>query len=108
MIKRFEKRVLMAAMAVAALNIIEQVIASAEAEDGEPDRKTRFLYMLALDQLERRDEAATVFQTLVEESEFDLELLYQYFQFCEKNRRAACKGTGFSGRVPRLPLPQTQ
>ena len=72
-----------------ALTIIEPILAAMEEAEQEPDRGIRFLYMLALDQLERRDEASVVFQKLVEQSEFDLELLAQYFKFCEKNKRTA-------------------
>ena len=72
-----------------ALEIIEPILASSEEADREPDRTIRFLYMLALDQLGRRDEASIVFQELIEQSEFDLDLLTEYFKFCEKNRRQA-------------------
>ena len=72
-----------------ALTIIEQILEAAEAAKQEPDQKTRFLHMLALDQLGRHDEAAVIFRELVEQFEFDLELLGQYFQFCEKNKREA-------------------
>ena len=49
--------------------------------------KTRFLKMLALDQLGRRNDAAIIFQSLVEQTEFDVELLAQYFLFCVKDKR---------------------
>ncbi len=70
-----------------ALSIIKQVMNSAKAKGQEPDREFLFLYMLTLDQLGQRDEAAVVFQKLVEESDFNLELLNQYFQFCVENER---------------------
>ena len=70
-----------------ALDIIAPILAAMDEANQEPDRAIRFLYMLALDQLERRDEASVVFQKLIEQSEFDLELLSQYFQFCVKNKR---------------------
>ena len=41
----------------------------------EPDRGLLVLQMLALDQLGRYDEAKVIFQKLLEQSEFDLELL---------------------------------
>ena len=70
-----------------ALDIIEAILAAMDEAEKEPDRTIRFLYMLVLDQVERRDEASVVFQKLIEQSEFDLELLSQYFQFCVKNKR---------------------
>ena len=72
-----------------AMSIIEPILAAMKESEQEPDRMTRSLYMLALDQLGRRDEASVVFQKLVEQSEFDLDLLNQYFKFCEKNKRQA-------------------
>ena len=70
-------------------DILEPILSAEEEEDQVSERGTLFLYMLALDQLARRDEAAAVFQKLVEQSEFDLELLAQYFHFCSKNERVA-------------------
>ena len=70
-----------------AMSIIEPILAAMKESEQEPDRMTRSLYMLALDQLGRHDEASVVFQKLVEQSEFDLDLLNQYFKFCEKNKR---------------------
>ena len=70
-----------------ALSILEQVLAAAKEENREPERRIQFLQMLALDQLERRDEASDIFRELVEKSEFDLELLDQYFQYCTENDR---------------------
>ena len=74
-----------------ALPLIEQILAGmGEAnQEQEPDRGVLILQMLALDQLGRYDEAKDVFQKLLEQSEFDLELLAQYFKFCEKNKRQA-------------------
>ena len=72
-----------------AMSIIEQILSAMESADVEPDHAVRFLHMLALDQLEHRDEAAIAFQKLIEQSEFDLELLSQYFQFCVTNKRTA-------------------
>ena len=69
-----------------ALDIIEPILAAPE-EENVSIRGIQFLYMLALDQLERRDEASVVFQKLVEQVEFNLELLNKYFQFCVKNKR---------------------
>ena len=70
-------------------DILEPILSAEEEEDQVSERGTLFLYMLALDQLARRDEAAAVFKKLVEQSEFDLELLAQYFHFCSKNERVA-------------------
>ena len=70
-----------------AMPILEQVMAAAKEAKEEPDRDFLLLYMLSLDQLERHDEAAVIFHRLVEESEFNLELLHQYFQFCVENER---------------------
>ena len=70
-----------------ALSILESVLSAAEKAEQDPDRDILFLDMLALDQLKRNDEASAVFRTLVERSEFNLDLLHQYFQFCENNDR---------------------
>ena len=72
-----------------AMSIIEQILAGMEEANQEPDRGVLILQMMALDQLGRYDEAKDVFQKLLEHSEFDLELLAQYFNFCEKNKRQA-------------------
>lgn len=78
-----------------AMSIIESILADSEKETEEtaeagkenPDSGVQFLYMLALDQLGREDEAMVIFRNLVEQSEFNLELLAQYFQFCVENKR---------------------
>ena len=63
-----------------ALSLIEQ----SKGNDIIHDSKLDFLHMLALDQLEQHDEAAAIFQNLVEQSKFDLNLLSVYFKFsCE-------------------------
>ncbi len=67
-----------------ALPIIAQAL-----ENTPGDGKLVFLYMLALDQLERHDEAEEVFRRLVEQSEFDLNLLAEYFDFCCEHSRSA-------------------
>lgn len=67
-----------------ALSMLEQAL-----ENGAKDRKLNFLYMLALDQTERHDEAADLFRRLVEQSEFDLNLLAEYFNFCGASGRSA-------------------
>ena len=65
-----------------ALSLIEQAL-----EKDIHDRRIDFLHMLALDQLERHDEAAAIFQKLVEQTKFDLNLLSVYFRFsCEHKR----------------------
>lgn len=67
-----------------ALSLLEQGISN-----GMDNRRLDFLHMLALDQAERHDEAATIFRSLVEQSEFDLNLLAEYFKFCREHERAA-------------------
>ena len=66
-----------------AMPLIEHALES-EVEDS----RLNFLHMLALDQMERHDEAEEVFRGLVERSEFDLSLLSQYFTFCWNHDRA--------------------
>ncbi len=66
-----------------ALAIIEQV---RENSDGNASRLD-FLHMVALDQLGHHDEAAEIFRRLVEQSEFDLDLLADYFTFCWRYER---------------------
>ncbi len=72
-----------------AMSIIEPIMDAAEAEEEEPGSDFRFLYMLALAQTGLHDKAAVIFRDLVEQSEFDLELLRLYFQFCVDNKREA-------------------
>ena len=67
-----------------ALTLVEQAL-----ENGQSDGKLDFLHMLALDQLGRYDEAEVIFRLLVERSEFDLDLLAQYFEFCRDHERRA-------------------
>lgn len=69
-----------------AIRIIENLLNAAGAA---PDNGIQFLQMLALEQLEQYDEAEKVFIQLVERSEFDMELLYQYFLFCTLHNRVA-------------------
>lgn len=69
-----------------AIGIIEILLKAGEET---PDNGIEFLYMLALEQLGQYDEAEKVFIKLVERSEFDLELLYQYFFFCTQHNRVA-------------------
>lgn len=69
-----------------ALPIVER-LSDIEKTMEQPDPEIRILFMLALDQVGRHDEAADVFQELVEQSEFEPDLLAQYFQFCLNNRR---------------------
>lgn len=70
-----------------ALNIIEPVLKKTDDESQKTDYNILFLYMLALDQVGRHDEASSVFQRLVEQTEFNPGLLNQYFQFCISNKR---------------------
>ena len=71
-----------------ALSIIENSLNAGMAANIKNDSRIQFLYVLALDQTGRHDEAAKVFRKLLEQTEFDLELLGQYFYFCLKNNRA--------------------
>ena len=70
-----------------AMTIIESILAAEKDAEEAPDSYTRFLYVLALDQLGQRDEAAAVFQELLDQSEFDAELLNEYFTYCVRNDR---------------------
>lgn len=72
-------------------NKVEQAFSLIEhaLSNGMNDRKLDFLYMLALDQMEHHDEAADIFRRLVELSEFDLNLLADYFKFCQEHERIA-------------------
>jgi hypothetical protein len=70
-----------------ALSLIEQIEEASKKENQELDRRIHFLHMLALDQLGRLDEASVIFRKLVEQSEFDLDLLHQFFQFSWMNKR---------------------
>ena len=65
-----------------ALELIEQ----AKSNDAD-DRKLDFLHMLALDQLERYNEAELLFRDVVEHMGFDIHLLSEYFRFCRENKR---------------------
>lgn len=77
-----------------ALALIEQ----ARSDDDMDDPKMDFIYMLALDQVERYDEASVIFQKLVERSGFDLNHLADYFNFCWKHERS----TDLSAMADRL------
>lgn len=70
-----------------AMPVIEQIQETVKGQKQEPERGVQILFMLALDQLGQHDEAAAVFRELVLQSEFDLELLGQYFLFCLNNKR---------------------
>lgn len=70
-----------------ALTVIEQFLNTEKAEPENTDGRIQFLRVLALDQIGRQDEAAEVFRELLEQTEFDPELLGQYFYFCSNNRR---------------------
>ena len=70
-----------------ALPIIEQLLDSEKTAGRQPDCEIRILSMLALDQVGRQEEAADIFRELVVFSEFDPELLRQYFLFCVNNKR---------------------
>ena len=70
-----------------AMSIIEPIQNAAENQGQELDHDTRLLYLLALDQLGRRDEATKVFQRLLEQTELDVNLLSQYLQYCVDTKR---------------------
>ena len=70
-----------------ALPIIEQLRDAGKAAGRQPGRGVQLLYLLALDQTGRTDEAAAVFRDLLERSGFESDLLNQYFQFCIRNNR---------------------
>ena len=71
-----------------ALPLIERLQnAEEEDDDNETNNSALFLKTLALDQLGRTDEAAEVFQKLIEHSQFDTGLLTRYFQFCVAAKR---------------------
>lgn len=65
-----------------AIVLIEQV-----AEYSGGNGALDFLYILALEQVDRHDEAAELFRRLVEQSEFDLNLLADYFTYCREHER---------------------
>ena len=67
-----------------ALPLLEQV-SELETEG----KRLDFLRMLALDQQGRHDQAAEIFRSLVEQSQFDLDLLADYFDYCWKHERRA-------------------
>ena len=67
-----------------ALPIIAQAL-----ENAPGDGKLTSLQMLALDQTGSHDEAEKVFRRLVEQSEFDLTLIAEYFNFCRDYERTA-------------------
>ena len=67
-----------------ALSLLEQGLSN-----GMDNRRLDFLHMLALDQMEQHNEAASIFRRLVEQSEFDLDLLAEYFKFCRDHERDA-------------------
>ena len=70
-----------------AISVLKPALAVTEEMDSESARGVLFLYMLALDSTEQRDEAAAVFRELVERSEYDPDMLNRYFQYCVKNTR---------------------
>lgn len=66
------------------LELIEQA-----GDNGMTSARLEFIRMLALSQMKRNDEAAAIFRQLVEQSEFDLRLLAQYFVFCRERNRVS-------------------
>ena len=72
-----------------ALAIIGRTLSSGENDKTPSARRTRILQMLALEKTGRTDEAADAFRKLLEQCEFDPELLARFFQFCLVNDRVA-------------------
>ncbi len=70
-----------------ALSIIEPILDAAKDQNLDLDRDTQLLYLLALDQVDRRDEAAVVFQKVLEQTGLDVNLLSQYLQYCVDTKR---------------------
>ncbi len=68
-----------------ALPLIERLQNAKEEE--EINNSALFLKMLALDQLGQTDEAAEIFEKLIELSQFDTGLLTRYFRFCVAAKR---------------------
>ena len=72
-----------------ARSIIERALQVGMASNKTSDSRIQFLHVLTLDQTGRQDKAAEVFQELLEQTDFNLELLGQYFYFCLKNNRTS-------------------
>ena len=72
-----------------ALPLIEQMLNAEKAANRKPDRRIQALFVLALDLLGRQDDVSEAFREMLEQTDFDPELLGQYFQFCLNNGRTA-------------------
>ena len=70
-----------------ALPIIEQALSTGNNANKKPDARIQFLLVLALDRIGRQDDAAKAFRELLEQTEFERELLREYFHFCLNERR---------------------
>lgn len=70
-----------------ALAILEQMANEKKSENKKTDIRIQFLLVLALDQVGQKDEAADVFLELLEQTEFNPNLLGQFFYFCLNNTR---------------------
>ena len=71
-----------------ALPLIEQILGSKGEDDAEPPSpRILFLKMVALDQTGRNDDAAEIFRSLVDRSEFEVAFLAEYFRFCNEYER---------------------
>ena len=68
-----------------ALSLLEQL--ENAGENGELNSGALFLKMLAMAELERIDEAAEIFRKLLEDSQFNLSILKEYFSFCTSAKR---------------------
>ena len=78
---------LMEGKAEQARSIIEQALHDEMTADKKSDTRIQFLHALTLDQTGQQDKAAEVFQELLEQTEFNLDLLGEYFYFCLNNNR---------------------
>ena len=70
-----------------ALPLIEQILSNKSEDDSRPSARILFLKMVALDQTGRNDDAAEIFKSLVDRSEFDVSFLTEYFRFCRGYER---------------------
>ena len=70
-----------------ALPLIEQILNRESEEESEPSPRILFLKMVALDQTGKNDDAAEIFKSLVDRSEFEVSFLAEYFRFCTEYER---------------------
>lgn len=70
-----------------ALPIIETLLKADKAADRTPDHRNQFLLVQALDRIGRNDEIENVLRELLEQTDFNTELLGLYFHFCLNDKR---------------------